>query len=215
MAPQGGEKAPASDGRGAHFLDYEHQVHLWMRTTRNEASGRASVLILRTQPAPRRVCLAEGSDIMSRSDGVTKILKILRKYFAPEAADAIRQQVMRYMRSRRPDRSIDEYIPEYDLLRRKAKSKMEMGTGSPAQFTPVLRMDNAAVPRHAKSLVMARCQKSLRFEDVSANLRRLFGSRGTPRERRGLGYFGGVQESEKTSGGEEKEGGPQKRVGAR
>ena len=95
MVSRSSEKARAFDGRGAHFLECGRQVHMWVRTTRAEASARASVLILQMQPAPRQVCLAEGRGILGRSDGVTKILEILRNYFAPDAVDAIRQQVIR------------------------------------------------------------------------------------------------------------------------
>ena len=55
---------PAIDARGANFLDYEHHVHLGKRATRTEVAARASLLVLRRQPAPRPVCLAEGSDIL-------------------------------------------------------------------------------------------------------------------------------------------------------
>ena len=50
---------------------------------------------------------------------------------------------------------------------------MEMGAGFPEQ------LDNAALSRHEKSLVMARCRNNLKFEDASPNMRRLFGPRGT------------------------------------
>ena len=61
---------------------------------------------------------------MDHRDGVTRVLEILRGYFAPEAADAIRQQVMRFMNYRRSDQGVDEYTPEYDHLRRTAESKI-------------------------------------------------------------------------------------------
>ena len=66
-----------------------------MRTTRTKLTARASLLILRARPAPRQVCLAAGSDIPDHADGASKILNISRSYFAPEAVDAIHQQVMR------------------------------------------------------------------------------------------------------------------------
>ena len=65
-----------------------------------------------------------------------------RSRFAPEAADASRQQVMRFTNYRRTDQSIDEYIVEFDLLRRKAESKMEVGAGFPGRFASILRMSN-------------------------------------------------------------------------
>ena len=94
MASPGAEKAPASEGHGATFLDYEHQAHLWMRATKTELAAR--VLHMHMQPAPRQVCPAQGGDILGRGDGVTRISDILRSYFAPGAADAIHQQVMRF-----------------------------------------------------------------------------------------------------------------------
>ena len=73
---------------------------------------------------------------------------------------------------------VDEYIAGCDLLLRKAESKMEMETYLPGQFASILRMDAAALSRHEKSLVMAIAYKRLRFEDMSANMRRLSGSCG-------------------------------------
>ena len=40
LASRGGDKVPAFDGRGASFLDYEHEVHLWMRTSRTQLAAR-------------------------------------------------------------------------------------------------------------------------------------------------------------------------------
>ena len=159
MVSRGSEKAPAFGGRGALFLDYEHHVHLRMRPARTVACARASVLILQMQPAPRQLCLGDGSDILGRSDGAAKTLEIPRNSFAPGAAGAIRRQVMRYMRLRRADQSIYEKCAEYDLLRR--------GPGRSEQFVSILRMDNAPLSRHEKSLVMASCHKSLKFAHAS------------------------------------------------
>ena len=114
MASRSGEKVLAFDDRSAHFLDYEHQAHLWMRSARAEVPARASLLVLHMRPVPRQVCLAEGSDISGRSDGVAGISDIPGNYFAPEAADSIHQQVVRFSRIRRTDQSIDEYIVEFD-----------------------------------------------------------------------------------------------------
>ena len=103
-----------------------------MRATRTEASGRASVLISHMHPAPRQVCLADSNDILGRSDGVNEILEISRNYPAPAAADAIHQEVMRYMRLKRTEQSIAEYAAEYYLLRRKAEPKWKWGLDSRA-----------------------------------------------------------------------------------
>ena len=86
---------------------------------------------------PRQVRLAEGGDVLGRHDGAARIVEILRDYCAPEAAGAIRPQVMRFTHYGRADQSIGEYTVEYDLLRRKAESKMGMGAGLPERFVSV------------------------------------------------------------------------------
>ena len=124
-------------------------------------------------PAPRQATLAEGGYVSGCSDGVTRILDISRSYFAPEAADATRQQVVRLMNRRGSDQSVGDYIVEYALLRMTAESKLEMGAGFPGQRVSTLRVINAGLRRREKSLVMASCRESLKFEDASAGARRL------------------------------------------
>ena len=63
---------------------------------------------------------------------------------------------------------------------------MEMGASCPDQFASILRMDNAALSRHEKSLVVASYYESLRFGYASANLRRLLGSRASGSRRDAL-----------------------------
>ena len=65
-----------------------------MRTDCAELPARAPLLILHTQSAPRRVCVAEGSAVLGHTDRVAKILDVLRNYVVPEAVDAILQRVM-------------------------------------------------------------------------------------------------------------------------
>ena len=55
---------------------------------------------------------------------------------------------------------------------------MGMGAGFPEQLISKLRTNDAALSRKGKSLVMASSHKSLKFDEASANMRRLFGSRG-------------------------------------
>ena len=172
MGSPGGDKSPVCDRRGANFLDYEHQVDLWMRAARAELTARASLLVLRTQPTPRQVCLAGGGDISGHGDGATGILDISRGYLAPEAAGAIRQQVVRFISYRRTDQSIDDYVAEFVPLRSEAESRMEMGAGSPEQFASILRMSYAGLSRPEKSSVTASCQKNLKFEGPLLNMPR-------------------------------------------
>ena len=168
----------ASDGRGSSFLDFEQNVHLWMGATKTAPAIRASPLVLHMRSAPRQVRRAEGGDALGHHDGVARILGIRRSYVALEAADATREHEMRFAHHRRADQSTDEYLPEFDLLRQGVKSKMDTGAGFPELCISIVRANNAGLPRPEKSLVTAISHTSLKFEEVAANVRRLFGSRG-------------------------------------
>ena len=160
MATPGKDTVPAIDGRGASFLDFQRHSFPWMRTTKTELAARVSLLVLHMRPAPRKVRPAEDRDVLGRRDGVTRILEILRSYFAPGAADAIRQQVAKFMSYRRSD----PHIAEFDLPRRKAESEMEMGAGFPKRFASILRANNAALSGHEKSLATASSHKCSEIE---------------------------------------------------
>ena len=73
------------------------------------------------RPTPRQVWLAEGSDISRHGDGATRIVDMSRNYFAPEAADAIRQQVAQFVTYRVSGQSIYGYIAECGLLEWRAE----------------------------------------------------------------------------------------------
>ena len=70
------------------------------------------------------------------------------------------------MNYRASDQSIDEHIPEYVLLRTQAESKMEMGAGAPKQFSPILRMSYAGLPRRELPWATASCRESLKFGGI-------------------------------------------------
>ena len=53
-----------------------------------------------------------------------------------------------------------------------------MGAGYPKAFASILRTQNAALARQEKSRVLASAQRGLKFMDVTATVRRLFGSCG-------------------------------------
>ena len=124
-------RAPAPDEEGSSVQNYERQVRLWMRAAT-------------TDPASK-VCLSAGGDPLDDQDGVARILEMLRRNFAPGVADAAYQQVARLFQYRRADQSIDEFIAEFDLLRGKAESMMEMAAGFPEQMASIPRMHNAGL----------------------------------------------------------------------
>ena len=55
---------------------------------------------------------------------------------------------------------------------------MAMGAGSPEQFVSILCVQNAGLSRRERSLVLPSSQEGLKFADVAANMRGLFGSFG-------------------------------------
>ena len=114
------------------------------------------------RPDPRQVCPAEGSDTSGRGDGVSGNLDISRSHFAPEAADAIRRQVIRFTNYRCAVQSVNEYFAECDLLRRMAESEMATGAGFREGSASILRVGFVRLSRREKS----------------AKMRRLSGSRG-------------------------------------
>ena len=52
---------------------------------------------------------------------------------------------------------------------------MLMGAGFPDEFAPELRMQNAALTKRGKTMVLASLGNTSAFPTVSANIRRLFG----------------------------------------
>ena len=170
-------KVPVSDGKGSSFQDYDRPVCLRMQMTHSEPSYRTAALILRMYSAERHVCLPADGDYLGSKDVLVRILEIAGNYFAPEAVDSTYRKVVRFRRQCRTDQAIVEYTVEFDLLRRKAESEMEIGAGFPGAFVSILGMQNAAPSQHEKSLVLARTQKSLDSLEVAATMRRLFGGR--------------------------------------
>ena len=130
MVSHGSEKVPAFNGRGATFLDYELQVHLWMRATRTEASGRASALMPHMHPAHVKFVWLTVMTFWPAVMAWARSWRFRENNPAPEAADAIHQEVMRYMRLKRTEQSIAKNAAEYNLLRRKAEPKWKWGLDS-------------------------------------------------------------------------------------
>ena len=112
MALPGLGKVPVCVAKGTSFLDIEQQAQLWMRATKMDPAIRAPFLVLHEHSAPRQVCLSEGGNYLGNRDGVARILEILRNYFAPEAADAIRPQVMRFSQYRCAGEFPGEFVAE-------------------------------------------------------------------------------------------------------
>ena len=145
MAAPNAEKVPAFDGKGTSILDFEQQAPLRMRLTETDPASRSPLLVLHMNSAPRRVCPSAGGGHSNSRDGVARFSGVISNYFAPEAADAIHQQLMRFTQYRRAGHSMGEFVVELDLLRHEAASRMDVGAGLLEQFSSILRMHNAAL----------------------------------------------------------------------
>ena len=123
------DKVPIFDEKGASSQGCEHQGRLCVRIAKMAPSSCAAALVLRMNSVAREVCLSAGGNRPIRYDGAMCMLEILRNYFAPEVAGLTYQDLVRFTYFRRTGQSIGEYIAEYDSLRRKAESKVDMGAG--------------------------------------------------------------------------------------
>ena len=92
----------------------------------------------------------------------TKDPPALRNYFAPDDLDLVYQGVARVLHFKLTPQPTNENLAEFDLRRRKL-----VGGGLPEAPVPVLRLQNASVPRAAKSLVLASAQGSSRVAEVA------------------------------------------------
>ena len=125
----------------------EQQVHLWRRVANLDASKCGAALILRKEIVARQVCLSTGGDFVANTDGANRILSILEDYVAPAAVDSVYQEVARFLQSAQKNEKTDVYLVEFDSLRRKAESKMQMGGGLPKPLVSILCMQDVAPPR--------------------------------------------------------------------
>ena len=91
-----------------------------------------------------------------------KVPPALRNYCAPDDLDLVYQGVARVLHFKLTPQPTNENLAEFDLRRRKL-----VGGGLPEAPVPVLRLQNASVPRAAKSLVLASAQGSSRVAEVA------------------------------------------------
>ena len=120
-----------------------------------------------------------GKDVIGNLDGVDSILRILRNRFAPDRIDCIFQDIQKFSHLTRTTQDMDTYLLEFEMLRQKAEARFDMGTGFPDEFASVLCIQNAALSKTEKQLVVASVGSSLVFGNVAAQMRRLFGNMGS------------------------------------
>ena len=97
-ANQNGPFVPAFDGKASSFLDYEHLVALWSRSTDIPPERQSTLLILHMDPTARQVCMINsGEDTLMAGCDVQLVMRTLRDFFQPDTFDRIFTQMGRFM----------------------------------------------------------------------------------------------------------------------
>ena len=99
----------------------------------------------------------------------------LNASFAPDAVNSARHKGVRFSQFRRTVQTIDRFLVRFDLLRREAESKEEMGGASPGASSSVISVQNASLCRPDKSPVLASAEGNLGMAGVVRQMRRLSG----------------------------------------
>ena len=99
--------------------------------------------------------MTPGKDHTANDDGVRRILRILRERFAPDAIDEIYQEVAKLVDAKRTDQTMGAFLKEFDVLREQAEARMAMGSAPPDDFALIICMQDAPLPKRAKSLAPA------------------------------------------------------------
>ena len=85
----------------------------------------------------RQACVTVGKDHVANDDGVRHVLRILRERSAPDAIDAINQEVAKFLNFTRTGQTIDAYLIDFDVLREKSEAPMVMGNGFPDESVSI------------------------------------------------------------------------------
>ena len=100
---------------------------------------------------------------------------MLRDFVVPDALDMAPQDVARPLYFKRAAPTTGDYLVKFDLLRRKAESRMQMGGAFPGDHVSVLRLQNAPLFRAEKSPVASSAQGGLGIAERARQTRRLYG----------------------------------------
>ena len=101
-------------------------------------------------------------------------------HFQLDALGDVNRQVAEFSRNKRPGRTMGRYPLELDVLPRKAQAGEIAGGPFPDGCASIVRMQNAALSRSGKSLLLASVKGSLSFPIPATLMRRLFDPCGEP-----------------------------------
>ena len=116
--------APEFGGRAENFASYRQEVELWMLVTHLPLNRRAPALALAMDKMPRELSLALGVGVLKSDTGADKIMETSRQHVAPDASDAAFRDIISFSGLRRPHLTLDEYLPRFQMARRRAEARL-------------------------------------------------------------------------------------------
>ena len=109
----------------------------------------------------------EGGDVMLA-------VQVLRDYFQPDAVGRIFTQVEKFTSYARADKTVEKFLTEFGILRRKAGRHMfPAGGGFPDIYICFLRIRAAQLKPTENTLPMASMAGNIEFTGASRQLRQL------------------------------------------
>ena len=114
-------------------------------------------------------------------DGANLALTVLRDYFAPDALDAVHQEVVHFSSSKRTTQTMDNCMVKIDLFRKVADGRLQPGGISPGAFAAEWCSKKASLHRADKSSMVSSTLGSLGILEFAQHVSRLFGPMGGSR----------------------------------
>ena len=124
------------------------------------------MLSLEMDTSARQVCL---------NVDVEEIARSMLECCQPDALGHIHHQVTTRLQYKRTGQTMEPYLLEFDILRRRVQVRVIMGGAFSNGFKAILRMQNAALSRNEEELLSARVRVPLAFSSVPKQMRRLLG----------------------------------------
>ena len=87
------------------------------KITATNVTRRAATLALQMEAKAADVCLPTGTEKLRGAQGISPMLSVLRKHYAPDVAQFIYLQAI--------EQATDAHLVEFDLLRRKTEGRMQ------------------------------------------------------------------------------------------
>ena len=100
-------EVPKFDWSGGSFANYEVRVLFWKRAFTMEPGKKANHLLLHMSDVARKVCLSVGRDVIDNLDGADQVSRISRERLAPDAADSISQDMVKFLYFKRTEQTMD------------------------------------------------------------------------------------------------------------